>query len=142
MIQAYGKEILKWQPWWTLKLDSLINELEDNIHIDLNQRMVDDSSSIDVSKANPLFYNEILQNTYLYIIITYVYQLSIDDLTELSKSKTSDVDIDLIDEICAAYIELDKIAGKRRTETDLTSKLDFTIACLLQENSYFLKVRV
>lgn len=116
----------------------------------INKRLVANSTLVNVSNANQYFYYEIMQTSYLYIILVYVYQLDERDLEALvllsgDDSATVDggqVDLSLVDEMCVAFLEVLKLLNDQSTKnlTDLTAKFEFIIASLLQDDKYFLKV--
>lgn len=133
MIRAYESEATKWKPWW--KIANLSQSVIDESSIQeqsLNERLVDNSCSINISNASPFLYNDIIQTTYLYIITTSVYQLDEDDF------KSTSIEFD---EICSAFLEAEKLlTSSNKNGLDLSSKLDFIVANLLQKENYFLKV--
>lgn len=141
MLRAYENAIKTWQPWWTNlknKKSSLVQEEEmTTTSNDLNERLVKSSESINTSKASPLIYNEIIKSSYLYILLTHVYQLDEEDFDFDFKSAEIE-----INEICSSYLEIEKLCAKKEDNSalDLATKFDYLIACLLQEDNYFLKV--
>lgn len=96
--------------------------------------MIKNAATINVSKSSLLLYNDILQTSYLYIILTCVYQLDETDF--------GSVDIET-EEIGSAFLEVDKIVSSalsNKPGLDLSSKFKVIIATLVQEYNYFLKV--
>lgn len=132
----------KWQPWWTnLMLIESTDESDKKKTSVINKTLIENCQSVNVSHANEYFYHEILQTSYLYIILVYVYQLDEDDLNALASSHQSlDVDLSLVDEMCSAFLEMNKLLSQHNKVTDLRAKFDLIIASLLQEEKYFLKV--
>ena len=142
MLRAYESAIKTWQPWWvSLKTkSSLVHENEPQTNELLNERLINNSASINITNASSLLYNEVLKSSYLYILLTHVYQLDEDDF-----GKSTEIDASAINEICSCYLEMEKLCAKKdnsnsNSALDLASKFDYLIACLLQEENYFLKV--
>lgn len=150
LARVYEDEMKKWQPWWTNSSDLTTPKIIDTSNdqtfeshpIKFNKTLLDASKLVNVSNANEFFYNEVLQTTFLYIILAYVYQLDEKDLDALADlSLASDVDLSLVDEMCSAYLEIQTLLLQQNKKiVDLGKKFDLIIASLLQEEKFFLKV--
>lgn len=148
LIRVYENEMKKWQPWWTDLSAMLIESIDESDSSDkkssaieiINKTLIENSKLVNVSHANEYFYHEILQTSYLYVILVYVYQLDEDDLNALANNQSLDVDLSLVDEMCSAFLEINKLLSQHNKVTDLRAKFDLIIASLLQEEKYFLKV--
>lgn len=152
LIRAYEGELENWKPWWR-NANLAITEIDESVNEKLtsssqsqasNKRLEANSAAVNVSNANQFFYYEIMQTSYLYIILAYVYQLDERDLEALANSESSsdgEVDLSLVDEMCFAFLQVQKLlAQSTKNLTDLAARFELAIATLLQEENYFLKV--
>jgi hypothetical protein len=152
LIRAYETEAENWKPWWFgegicggKKLVHEVREDEENKENEssngkLNERLRNKSTPINVANANSNLYNEILQTTYLYALITRVYQLREEDFNEMSQNVN---ELKLIEEICFGYLQAEKLLASNelvKKASDLKSRFNLVIVCLIQMDNYFLKV--
>lgn len=154
LVRVYEDEMKKWQPWWTNSSDLTTPKIVDTSNdqtiesrpIKFNKTLLDASKLVNVSNANEFFYNEVLQTTFLYIILAYVYQLDEKDLNALASDDSStncEVDLSLVDEMCSACLEIQTLLLQQNKKiVDLSKKFDLIISSLLQEEKFFLKVQV
>jgi hypothetical protein len=143
MLRVYENEIKNWQPWWRDTRQSLlVDELTPAclMELKINQTLCDNASEINVNQASAFMYNDILQAAYVYLMSTYIYQLSDDEFTDLS---AFEFDSSLVEEICFAYLQVDKLLINNVAKTnDLKFRFNLIIVYLLQVESYFLKTYV
>ncbi|CAF0896917.1 unnamed protein product [Brachionus calyciflorus] len=144
LIKEYLNEILNWRPWWRsedYKTPILITEIDQNIDLnflELNPKLVANSSNLNIQNSSPYLYNEIVKMFYIYQMCIYVYQLTLDDFKEKKDEK---IDLILLEEICNNFLEIEHVLNKRvAKDLNIRQEFELIISVLLEEQSYFLKV--
>jgi hypothetical protein len=141
MIKAYKDKINEWKPWWHSPLIQQVNTNDSSsLSTPTNttkrsSKIFQNGINIDVSKTNDeIIFADILQDVYLYCILTYIYQLE-----EESDDDNDDNDSSILKlEIAKNYVTMKSLIVNESSKFNLKMKINFTIQCLLNNETFIL----
>jgi hypothetical protein len=135
LVNFYEKQLKDWKPWWVLfeerkkKISSLDENNREMNRFVFNQRLINNSKEIKISETslnNTYIINDLVQITYVYILLTYIYQ---DDLPH------DDINLDL----CFDFIDIENRILKKNVISSLNDRLVLIRDSLLNSTDVNLK---